>query len=116
MCLFTLQEYPHINFVGLLLGPRGQQLEDIKAQTNTIISIRGKGCLKTGMTGIKDGKRLEALDEPLHAYITGQTAENVKKAAKIIQELIDMEIYNPDCEKAVALKVTHSKHLPYLEF
>merc|ERR1712029_127000 len=96
------EEYPHLNFVGMLLGPRGRALDEVKQKTNTHIAIRGKGCLRAGMTGIgKDGRQLEALDEPLHAQIIGQTAEDVKKAAKIIQEMIDQEIYSPDSEKAV---------------
>jgi hypothetical protein len=52
------------------------------------------------MTGItKDGRKFNALDEPLHAYITGDTAEDVKKAVKEIEEIVNMEVYNPDCEK-----------------
>ena len=59
-----------------------------------------------GMTGVREnGKRIDGLDEPLHCWITGTTAEDVKAAAKIIQEMIDMEIYNPDSEKAMALRV-----------
>ena len=98
--LLSTQEHPHINFVGLILGPRGKQLEEIKTETKCQIIIRGKGSLRSGMTGIKkDGTRVDALDEPLHAWIQGQTAEDVKKAAKKIQDLVDMEIYNPDCEQ-----------------
>ncbi len=52
------------------------------------------------MTGItKDGRRVEGLEDPLHAYITGQTAEDVKAAAKEVEDLINMQVYNPDCEK-----------------
>ncbi len=44
--------------MGLLLGPRGNFLEELKAKTKCNIIIRGKGSLKSGMTGInKDGKR-----------------------------------------------------------
>ena len=46
--LTLLQEYPGINFIGLILGPRGNALEEIKKKTNTMISIRGKGVLKNG--------------------------------------------------------------------
>ena len=64
------------------------------------------------MTGIdKDGRKLEALEDPLHCYITGSTAEGVKKAGKIIKELMDMEIFNPDCEKALAIKAKHMHDL-----
>ncbi len=93
-------EHPHINFVGLILGPRGNSLEAIKARTNTVIAIRGKGSLKDGMSGIsKHGKVIEHLDEPMHAYITGPTVEAVKAAADEINELIEMQVYHPDSEK-----------------
>ena len=35
----------------------------------------------------------------MHALITASTAEDVKNGVKEIQDLIDMQIYNPDCEK-----------------
>jgi len=109
------EEYPGINFIGLILGPRGNALEEIKKKTNTMISIRGKGVLKNGMTGVREnGKRIDGLDEPLHCWITGTTAEDVKAAAKIIQEMIDMEIYNPDSEKAMALRAKHMYDLAVL--
>ncbi len=54
--LIPAEEYPNINFMGLLLGPRGNFLEELKAKTKCNIIIRGKGSLKSGMTGIsKDG-------------------------------------------------------------
>ena len=113
--MIPADEHPHINFVGLILGPRGKQLEDIKAETKCQIIVRGKGSLRSGMTGIKrDGTKVDALDEPLHAWIQGQRAEDVKKASKKIQDLIDMEIYNPDCEQMVALRAKHMHDLAVL--
>lgn len=52
------------------------------------------------MTGITaKGRRFDALDEPMHAFVTGQTVEDVQNCCKEIREIIDMHIYNPDCEK-----------------
>ena len=92
--------------MGLLLGPRGKNLEEMKAATKCNIIIRGKGSLRSGMTGIKkDGKtKYEAQDEALHAYITASTAEDVKAGVKAVEELIHMQIYNPDCEKVSEIK------------
>ena len=113
--IIPADEHPHINFVGLILGPRGKQLEEIKEETKCQIIVRGKGSLRSGMTGIKkDGTKVDALDDPLHAWIQGTTAEDVKKAAKKIQDLIDMEIYNPDCEQMVALRAKHMHDLAVL--
>jgi len=36
--------------------------------------------VKEGKVGFKDGRPLPAQDEPLHAYITSSSSENVKKA------------------------------------
>jgi hypothetical protein len=86
--------------VGLILGPRGNSLEAIKNRHQTQVSIRGRGSLKDGMTGVtKDGKIIDHLDEDMHCHITGPSVEQVKACAKEIEELIEMQIYNPDCEK-----------------
>jgi splicing factor 1 len=67
------------------------------------------------MTGItKDGRQLDALDEPLHALVTAATAEDVKKGVKEVQDVIDMYVYRPDCEKAVALRAKHMHELSVL--
>ena len=108
-------QYPDINFMGLLLGPRGKALEALKDKTGCLITIRGKGTLKSGMTGInKDGRKFDALDEPMHAFITGPDASSVKKAADEIRELVEMQIYAPDSEKAVALRAKHMHDLAVL--
>lgn len=92
-------------------------MEEIKDGTKCQIIIRGKGSLRSGMTGIKkDGTKVDALDEPLHAWIQGQAAEDVKKAAKKIQDLIDMEIYNPDCEQVNKNKQHLLGYLPNADF
>jgi len=71
--------------------------------------------MKEGMSGItKDGKIIEHLDEPMHAYITGPSAEAVKGCADDIRELIEMQIYRPDCEKAVAIRAKHMHELAIL--
>ena len=45
--------------------------------------IRGKGSVKEGkLAAIRDGQPLPGADEPLHAYITSSTEENVQKAAQ----------------------------------
>lgn len=44
--------------------------------------IRGKGSVKEGKVGRKDGQMLSGEDEPLHALVTANTMENVKKAVE----------------------------------
>jgi hypothetical protein len=54
------------------------------------------------MTGItKSGKVYDGLEDPLHVFISGSTAEDVSNAATRIQSLIDLHIYNPDCEEVI---------------
>lgn len=44
--------------------------------------IRGKGSVKEGKVGRKDGQMLPGEDEPLHALVTANTMDNVKKAVE----------------------------------
>lgn len=74
------EEHPDINFVGLLIGPRGNTLKAMEKETGAKIIIRGKGSVKEGKVGRKDGQPLPGEDEPLHAFITASNPECVKKA------------------------------------
>ena len=42
------------------------------------------------------------------------TAEDVQKGVKKIKEIVEMQIYNPDCEQAVALRAKHMHDLAVL--
>lgn len=108
-------EYPQYNFMGLLLGPRGNSLEKIKQKFNCKIIVKGRGSLKDGMTGIKkDGTRFDALDEPMHVMINGPTPEAVKDAGDHIRKLIKLQVEDPDGEKMVALRAAHMHELAVL--
>lgn len=74
------EEYPDINFVGLLIGPRGNTLKSMEKDTQSKIIIRGKGSVKEGKLGRKDGQPMPGEDEPLHAFVTGPTVESVTGA------------------------------------
>ena len=41
-------DFPDLNFIGLIIGPRGHTLKKMEAETGTKISIRGKGSVKVG--------------------------------------------------------------------
>jgi len=45
------EEHPEINFVGLLIGPRGNTLKSLVKDTGAKIIIRGKGSVKEGKVG-----------------------------------------------------------------
>ncbi|CAG5131364.1 unnamed protein product, partial [Candidula unifasciata] len=90
------EEHPEINFVGLLIGPRGNTLKNLEKETGAKIIIRGKGSVKDGKIGRKDGQPLPGEDEPLHAYITASIPENVTKAVEKIKEIIRQGIEVPE--------------------
>ena len=88
--------HPDINFVGLLIGPRGNTLKNMEKDTGAKIIIRGKGSVKEGKVGRKDGQPLPGEDEPLHAYITATDPECVKKAVNKIKEVIQQGVEVPE--------------------
>ena len=58
----------------------GNTLEKLEQDTGTKVMIRGKGSVKEGKVWRKDGQPLPGEDEPLHALVTANTSEAVKKA------------------------------------
>ena len=89
-------EHPEINFVGLLIGPRGNTLKSMEKETGAKIIIRGKGSVKEGKVGRKDGQPLPGEDEPLHAYVTATNVEAVRKAVIKINEVIKQGVEIPE--------------------
>lgn len=94
--LIPQEEHPDINFVGLLIGPRGNTLKAMEKDTGAKIIIRGKGSVKEGKVGRKDGQPLPGEDEPLHAFITASNLDSVKKAVEKIKEVIKQGIEVPE--------------------
>lgn len=79
-----LKEYPEYNFIGLIIGPRGNTQKRMERETGTKIAIRGKGALKEG----KLNKTQYQDDDDLHVLITGETDEQLEKAAVLVRELL----------------------------
>uniref|UniRef100_A0A095AW20 Branchpoint-bridging protein n=1 Tax=Schistosoma haematobium TaxID=6185 RepID=A0A095AW20_SCHHA len=90
--------HPDINFVGLLIGPRGNTLKALEKDTGAKVIIRGKGSVKEGKVGRRDGLPLPGEDEPLHAFISAPSAECVDKAVKKINEIIRQGIEIPESQ------------------
>jgi len=89
---------PNINFVGLLIGPRGNTLKKIEKESNCKIMIRGKGSVKEGKVIRKDSHPLPGEDEPLHALVSSNSIEHVKIAVEQIQKIIKQGIEQPEEE------------------
>lgn len=68
----------------------------MEKDTGAKIIIRGKGSVKEGKVGRKDGQPLPGEDEPLHAFITAPNPEAVRKAVDKIKDVIRQGIEVPE--------------------
>ncbi len=73
-----INQHPGYNFIGLIIGPRGNTQKRMERETGTKIAIRGKGSVKEGRVK-KDGKPDPAENEDLHVLITAETDEAADK-------------------------------------
>ena len=87
------KDHPEINFIGLLIGPRGNTLKRMESECNVKISIRGKG-------SVKEGKKFDQPqvgdEEDLHCVVIGDTMEGVKKALQMIDKIVKDSSSTPD--------------------
>ncbi|KAF8397062.1 hypothetical protein HHK36_018700 [Tetracentron sinense] len=83
------------NFVGRLLGPRGNSLKRVEASTGCRVYIRGKGSIKD--PGKEENLRgrpgYEHLNDPLHILVEAELPPNIvdirlRQAQEIIEELL----------------------------
>ena len=66
------EEHPDINFVGLLIGPRGNTLKAMEKDTGAKIIIRGKGSVKEGKVSSVFFQNLWKLCHSLNKYLLPQ--------------------------------------------
>eukprot|EP00250_Pteridium_aquilinum_P020544 c24857_g1_i1 orf=143-3412(-) len=84
-----VKEHPGYNFIGLILGPRGNTQKTMEAETGAKITIRGKGAVKEGkMQSARNGKDTDGAFEELHVHISADTFEKVDAAVAIIEPLL----------------------------
>ena len=69
------KDYPGYNFIGLIIGPRGNTQKRMQKETNTKIAIRGRGSVKEGAA--RDPKYDYGEEEELHVLISGDTQQDV---------------------------------------
>lgn len=77
---------PTCNYIGLIIGPRGNTQKQMEQETQCKISIRGKGSAKEGSKG-RQTKQVDEDDE-LHVHIQGDYEENVDRAARMIDAIL----------------------------
>eukprot|EP00079_Xenopus_tropicalis_P035655 XP_017949426.1 PREDICTED: KH domain-containing, RNA-binding, signal transduction-associated protein 2 isoform X2 [Xenopus tropicalis] len=67
--LIPVKQYPKFNFVGKLLGPRGNSLKRLQEETGAKMSILGKGSMRDKIKDYNDEIRQEQLREL--SYLNG---------------------------------------------
>ncbi|KAK8631266.1 hypothetical protein V6N13_080021 [Hibiscus sabdariffa] len=87
--------YPNFNFVGRLLGPRGNSLKRVEATTGCRVYVRGKGSIKDSdkEEQLRGRPGYEHLNEPLHILIEADLPANIvdirlRQAQEIVEELL----------------------------
>ncbi|KAK4166692.1 hypothetical protein QBC43DRAFT_313141 [Cladorrhinum sp. PSN259] len=90
-----VNDYPEINFIGLLIGPRGNTLKKMETESGAKIAIRGKGSVKEGK-GRSDAAHSSNQEEDLHCLIMADTEEKVNKAKKLIHNIIETAASIPE--------------------
>ena len=70
-----VKEYPHTNFIGLIFGPRGNNIRRMQSETGCRIAIRGRGSAKEGHP-----YHPKSQHDDLHVLISGTDEIAVEKA------------------------------------
>ncbi|KAL6619047.1 hypothetical protein ACP70R_034186 [Stipagrostis hirtigluma subsp. patula] len=114
--------YPNFNFIGRLLGPRGNSLKRIEASTGCRVFIRGKGSIKDPgkEEQLKGRPGYEHLSDPLHILIEAELPANVidarlAKAQEILEELLKPVDESQDYYKRQQLRELAMLNSPHRE-
>ncbi|KAF9685658.1 hypothetical protein SADUNF_Sadunf03G0077300 [Salix dunnii] len=84
-----MKEYPGYNFIGLIIGPRGNTQKRMERETGGKIVIRGKGSVKEGRLQQKrDMKPDPSENEDLHVLVEAETQEALDAAAGMVEKLL----------------------------
>ncbi|XP_015881583.1 KH domain-containing protein At5g56140 isoform X1 [Ziziphus jujuba] len=90
-----VEKYPNYNFVGRLLGPRGNSLKRVEASTECRVLIRGRGSIKDpAREEMMRGKPgYEHLNEPLHILVEAELPVEIvdarlMQAREILEDLL----------------------------
>ncbi|KAJ4955090.1 hypothetical protein NE237_011873 [Protea cynaroides] len=84
-----MKEYPGYNFIGLIIGPRGNTQKRMEKETGAKIVIRGKGSVKEGRLQQKrDLKPDPSENEDLHVLVEAETQDALEAAAGMVEKLL----------------------------
>jgi len=77
-----VDKFPDINFISIIVGPRGINHKRFQDESQCRIEFRGKDSSSTSQS-------FEESDMPLHVHIEGDTDESVERAVDLISPLLD---------------------------
>ncbi|KAL7186821.1 hypothetical protein ACSBR2_028527 [Camellia fascicularis] len=90
-----VDQYPNFNFVGRLLGPRGNSLKRVEASTECRVLIRGRGSIKDPVKEemMRGKPGYEHLNEPLHILVEAELPVEIvdarlMQAREILEDLL----------------------------
>lgn len=90
-----VEQYPNYNFVGRLLGPRGNSLKRVEVSTDCRVLIRGRGSIKdpTKEEMMRGKPGYEHLNEPLHVVVEAELPVEIidarlMQAREILEDLL----------------------------
>ncbi|GHJ89204.1 hypothetical protein NliqN6_5606 [Naganishia liquefaciens] len=87
-------EFPEINFFGLLVGPRGNSLKKMEAESGAKISIRGKGSVKPGKE--RNDQYGNDEHEELHCLVMADSQDKVDRCVALINKVIETAASTPE--------------------
>ncbi|SCU86297.1 LANO_0C07470g1_1 [Lachancea nothofagi CBS 11611] len=91
-----IQRYPEINFMGLLLGPRGNTLRKLQEDSGCKIAIRGQGSVKEGKNASELPKGAMNFEEPLHCIISAESEDKIQKGVKACEGVVIRAVTSPE--------------------
>jgi len=94
----NVKDFPGYNFIGLVIGPRGKTQKELEAKTGAKVAIRGKGSVKEGSRGRRDGRPMPDADLPLHVLLTAEDQSSLDMAEAEIRKLVDNPMEDKDNE------------------
>eukprot|EP00245_Coleochaete_scutata_P014401 TRINITY_DN6128_c0_g2_i1.p1 TRINITY_DN6128_c0_g2~~TRINITY_DN6128_c0_g2_i1.p1 ORF type:complete len:875 (+),score=203.45 TRINITY_DN6128_c0_g2_i1:65-2626(+) len=85
-----VKNHPGYNFIGLIIGPRGNTQKRMEKETGAKIVIRGKGSVKEGRSAMqrRDMKPDPSENEDLHVLVEADTPESLEEAAGMVEKLL----------------------------
>ncbi|XP_039122382.1 KH domain-containing protein At1g09660/At1g09670-like isoform X2 [Dioscorea cayenensis subsp. rotundata] len=90
-----IDKFPNYNFVGRLLGPRGNSLKRVEATTQCRVYIRGRGSVKDVIKEeeLRGKPGYEHLNEPLHVLVEAELPADIidtqlSQAVGVLEDLL----------------------------